>query len=93
MDQQRILLKCNYLIVPKNAGTLGTLVERANTLVFYVVKAAMEYSKSPSNPLQFGVGLVCNLFRVMNNVHPFVPLLFIVLVLCGVGWGALALVR
>ena len=46
-DQQRILLKCNYLIAPKNAGILVRAVLAANTAVFYVVKAAMEYSKSP----------------------------------------------
>ena len=77
----------------QNAGTLGTLVEGANTLVFYVVKAAMEYSKSPQNPLQLGIGLICNLFRVMNNVHPFIPLAFIALVLSGLGWATLALLK
>jgi hypothetical protein len=84
-DKQRILLKCNYLIVPENAGRLGQAVEAANTTVFYVVKAAMEYSKSPTNPLQWMVGLICNLFRLMNNVHPFIPMLFIVLVLLSTG--------
>ncbi len=55
-DRQRILLKCNYMIAPRNAGFLARAVLAANTGVFYVVKAAMEYSKSPKNPLQFGVG-------------------------------------
>lgn len=80
-DQQRILLKCNYLVVPENAGWLGRAVEAANTGVFYVVKASMEYSKSPANPLQFAVGLLCNLFRIMNNIHPVVPMLFIALMI------------
>jgi hypothetical protein len=84
-DQQRILLKCNYLIVPENAGKLGQAVEAANTAVFYVVKAAMEYSKSPKNPFERGVGLLCNLFRVMNNVHPFVPMLFLIAVAVSLG--------
>jgi hypothetical protein len=92
-DQQRMLLKCNYLIVPANAGRLGQAVEAANTGVFYVVKAAMEYSKSPSNPFQYGVGFLCNLFRLMNNVHPLVPMAFLLLVAgaCGAGIAALVM--
>jgi hypothetical protein len=86
-DQQRILLKCNYLVAPRNAVTATRALLGANTGVFYVVKAAMEYSKSPSNPAQFFVGLLCNLFRLMNNVHPLVPLAFLALVLAGAGWG------
>jgi hypothetical protein len=70
-DQQRILLKCNFLIAPPSSDMLARAVLGANTGVFYVVKAAMEYSKSPSNPPQFAVGLLCNLFRLLNNVHPF----------------------
>jgi len=86
-DQQRILLKCNFLISPQNADFLARAVLGANTAVFYVVKAAMEYSKSPRNPPQFAVGLLCNLFRLLNNVHPVVPLAFILLVLSAAGWG------
>jgi hypothetical protein len=92
-DQQRILLKCNYLVAPHNAGFLAQAVLAANTGVFYVVKAAMEYSKSPKNPPQFVVGLLCNLFRLLNNVHPFVPLALILLVLTAAGWGLLRLVQ
>jgi len=55
--------------------------------VFYVVKAAMEYSKSPKNPLQVFVGLLCNVFRVLNNVHPLVPLALIAAVVAGLCWG------
>jgi hypothetical protein len=86
-DQQRILLKCNYLIAPAGSAILGQAVLGANTGVFYVVKAAMEYSKSPSNPLQFVVGLFCNVFRLLNNVHPFVPFALILVVLAAGGYG------
>jgi len=86
-DKQRILLKCNYLIAPRNAGWLARATLGANTAVFFVVKAAMEYSKSPQNPAQIFVGLLCNVFRVMNNVHPLVPLAFIALVFAAAIWG------
>jgi len=91
-DQQRILLKCNYLIAPRDADFAAQAVLGANTAVFYVVKAAMEYSKSPKNAPQFAVGLLCNLFRLLNNVHPFVPLAFILLVLSAAGYGFYRLV-
>ena len=84
-DRQRILLKCNYLIAPRNAAGRTRAVLGANTAVFYVVKAAMEYSKSPSTPAQRAVGLLCNVFRLMNNVHPFVPLAFLLLVAAAAG--------
>lgn len=84
--EQRILLKCNYLVVPQNSGALGRVVEAMNTGVFYVVKAAMECSKSPRNPAQYAVGFLCNLFRVMNNVHPFVPLGFLGAVALAAGY-------
>ena len=90
-DQQRILLKCNYLVAPKNAAALGRAVMGANTAVFYVVKAAMEYSKSPKNVPQKAMGLLCNLFRLLNNIHPFVPMAFILLVVSLVVWGVLRL--
>jgi hypothetical protein len=92
-DRQRILLKCNFLIAPRNASGLTRTLLGANTAVFYVVKAAMEYSKSPGNPPQFAVGLLCNLFRVLNNVHPFVPLAFVVLAIVAAGWGIHLLAR
>lgn len=85
--QQRILLKCNYLVAPRDAGLMKSLVIGANTGVFYLVKAAMEYSKSPRNPAQRFVGLLCNVFRLLNNIHPFVPLLVTAAVLGGAGWG------
>jgi len=76
-DRQRILLKCNYLVTPRGAPVWKAVVGAANTAVFYVVKAAMEYSKSPSTPAQTVVGFLCNFFRRMNNVHPLVPFAFI----------------
>jgi hypothetical protein len=85
-DRQRILLKCNYLIAPRDAAVLTPALLGANTAVFYIVKAAMEYSKSPRNPVQFGVGLACNVARLLNNIHPLVPLALILLGLAGAGW-------
>ena len=85
-DRQRILLKCNYLVTPRNAALLGRAALAANTGVFYVVKSAMEYSKSPSTPPQVAVGLLCNLFRRLNNIHPLIPLAFIAAVLAALGW-------
>jgi hypothetical protein len=67
------------------------LVIAANTGVFYVVKAAMEYSKSPRTLPQIAVGFVCNAARSLNNLHPLLPLLLtLVLGVAGV-WGAVAL--
>ena len=85
--EQRILLKCNYLVAPRNAPITTRLLLGANTAVFYVVKAAMEYSKSPRNPLERAVGLVCNVARVLNNVHPLVPLALLALAIGGVVYG------
>ncbi len=86
-DQQRILLKCNYLVAPRNAVWLTKALLAANTGVFYVVKAAMEYSKSPKTPAQHVVGHICNVARVLNNIHPLVPLGLIAVLLAAAGWG------
>ena len=86
-DRQRILLKCNYLVTPRGAALLGRTALAANTGVFYVVKAAMEYSKSPSTPPQVAVGLLCNLFRRLNNIHPLVPLALIAATVGALGWA------
>ena len=91
-DRQRILLKCNYLITRRNAVLIGRAALAANTGVFYVVKAAMEYSKSPRTPLQVFVGLLCNLFRLLNNIHPTVPLVFIAAVFAALVVGLWRLV-
>lgn len=88
---QRILLKCNYLVAPAGAGWAARLVMAANTAVFYVVKAAMEYSKSPKTPVQKAVGLLCNVARSLNNVHPLLPLLIVFVLFVAATWGALSL--
>jgi len=86
-DRQRILLKCNYLVTRRGAALVGWAALAANTGVFYVVKAAMEYSKTPRTPPQVVVGLLCNLFRRLNNIHPLVPLAFIAAVVAALGWA------
>lgn len=86
-DQQRILLKCNYLIVPEKSPLLEHALWGMNTGVFYLVKSAMEYSKSPKNLPQRAVGLVCNLVRLMNNIHPLVPIAFVGMTVAAAIWG------
>jgi hypothetical protein len=86
-DRQRILLKCNYLITRRNSALPGRAALAANTGVFYVVKSAMEYSKSPRTPPQIAVGLLCNLFRWLNNIHPLIPLALIAAVVAALGWA------
>ena len=90
-DRQRILLKCNYLVTPRNAAVAGRAALAANTAVFYVVKSAMEYSKSPRTPAERAVGYLCNLFRRLNNVHPLIPLALVggtvAAALAGAVWG------
>ncbi|MBY0320146.1 MAG: hypothetical protein K2X72_15595 [Reyranella sp.] len=90
-DRQRILLKCNYLVTPRNAAVAGRTALAANTAVFYIVKSAMEYSKSPRTPAQRAVGFLCNLFRRLNNVHPLIPLALVggtaAAALAGAVWG------
>lgn len=89
-DRQRILLKCNYLVTPPNAAISARAALAANTAVFYVVKAAMEYSKSPRTPLQFAVGFLCNLFRRLNIIHPLIPLALVAGLLGGAIAGGVA---
>lgn len=86
-DRQRILLKCNYLVAPRNGGWAARAVLAANGGVFAVVKAAMEFSKSPKTLPQRGVGLLCNLFRLLNNLHPLVPLALIAALVAVAGFG------
>jgi hypothetical protein len=90
--EQRILLKCNYLLAPRDAKFTTRALLAANTGVFYAVKAAMEYSKSPRNPLQWGVGLLCNAARLLNNIHPLVPIVLLLLALLGAAYGIARLV-
>ena len=86
-DRQRILLKCNYLVTLPGGALFGRAALAANTAVFYVVKAAMEYSKSPRTPAQIAVGFVCNLFGRLNIVHPALPLAPVAGVLVAIGYG------
>ena len=86
-DRQRILLKCNYLVAPKNAVWLTRALDAANTGVFYTVKAAMQYSRSPQSPAQHVVGWLCNVMRLLNNIHPLVPIALILLLLIALGRG------
>lgn len=88
---QRILLKCNYLVAPRRAGWAVGLALAANTGVFYVVKAAMEYSKSPTTPSQVVVGWICNAARRLNNVHPVLPLGAFVALVGATVWGIVTL--
>lgn len=68
------------------AGEAGlTAIPHAG--VFYVVKAAMEYSKSPRTLPQAAVGFLCNLFRRLNNIHPLVPLALIAVLVAALGWA------
>ncbi len=89
---QRILLKCNYLVTAPGASLRGRAALGANTAVFYVVKAAMEYSKSPRTPPQKAVGYLCNLFRRLNIVHPLIPLALVAAVAAGIAGGLAILV-
>ena len=91
-DRQRILLKCNYLVTPPNAAVAGWGALAANTTVFYVVKAAMEYSKSPRTPPQHVVGMLCNLFRRLNNIHPLIPLAVVTGLIAALGGAIVATV-
>ncbi len=65
----RILLKCNYYLEHNEPSWLKSLGIWLNKIVFYVVKAAMEYSKSPKTFPQRVIGYFCNLLRRLNNVH------------------------
>ncbi|MEY4681617.1 MAG: hypothetical protein RLZZ276_3266 [Pseudomonadota bacterium] len=92
-DRQRILLKCNYLVALPGSGAAARVAMLANTTVFYVVKAAMEYSKSPRTPAQRAVGHLCNLFRRLNIVHPALPAALVAgpaVLAAAAGWLALA---
>jgi hypothetical protein len=76
----RILLKCNYYIDHYRFAPYRWLGIGANIAVFYVVKMAMEFSKSPKSLSQKCVGYLCNLFRSLNNLNPAAPLILVALV-------------
>jgi hypothetical protein len=88
-DRQRILLKCNYLVAPPNARLATRALLAANLGVFYVVKAAMEYSKSPCTPTQHVVGWICNAARLLNNIYPLVPIGLVAAALGAAAWAVL----
>lgn len=77
----RILLKCNYYVDHTGVGLCRRFGIALNVSVFYVVKAAMEYSKSPRTPSQRLIGAMCNLFRRLNNVSPAAPVVLVLAVL------------
>jgi len=91
-DRQRILLKCNYLVTPPNAAVAEWGALATNTAVFYVVKAAMEYSKSPRTLPQRAVGLLCNVFRRLNIIHPLIPLAVVAGLIAALGGAIVATV-
>ena len=52
----------------------------------------MEYSKSPRTPPQHVVGMLCNLFRRLNNIHPLIPLAVVAGLIAALGWVIVATV-
>jgi hypothetical protein len=77
----RILLKINYLVCPKCSSFYTKFIILLNTIVFYIVKSCMEYSKSPKNIFQYIIGFFCNLFRVVNNISVYLTFLLIIFLL------------
>lgn len=77
----RILLKCNYYVDHSGLSFWRRLGIGLNVAVFYSVKAAMEYSKSPKTVFQRCVGLMCNVVRRLNNLSPAAPIVLLVGVL------------
>lgn len=69
----RVLLKCNYYIDHTGFAPYRQMGIWANLGVFYTVRAAMEYSKSPRTWIQRQIGRACNFFRVVNNVNAAAP--------------------
>ena len=77
----RILLKLNYLVCPKCSKMYTEFVIFINYIIFSFVKICMEYSKSPQTPLQYFIGFFCNLFRIVNNINPYLTILLIIILL------------
>lgn len=69
----RVLLKCNYYVDHTGSALYRKFGILLNLAVFYSVRAAMEYSKSPKTILQKQIGIACNFFRRLNNLNPAVP--------------------
>jgi hypothetical protein len=51
----------------------------------------MEFSKSLETPLQYAVGYLCNAMRLLNNIHPLVPILLAIALLTTAGFGLASL--
>lgn len=77
----RILLKINYVICPNCSSFYTNFIILINYVVFYVVKACMEYSKSPKTWFQYIIGFLCNLFRLVNNISVYLTLLLVICLL------------
>jgi len=75
LNDTRILLKINYLVCPKCSVAYAKFVIWLNWTVFYIVKSAMEFSKSPKTPAQYFIGFFCNLYRVANNISVWMSVL------------------
>jgi len=75
INDTRILLKINYLVCPKCSEAYARFVIWLNWTVFYIVKSAMEFSKSPKTPAQYFIGFFCNLYRVANNISVWMSVL------------------
>ena len=67
-SSERVLLKCNYLIGNPNQNPFLWVSLKLNNFIFFVVKASMEYSKSPKTLGQRMVGRICNWARLINNI-------------------------
>jgi hypothetical protein len=77
----RLVLKLNYIVCPECTNIYEKMIIFVNKLIYYVVKASMEYSKSPRNIFQRIVGIMCNLFRSINNIHPALNIVAILSIL------------
>ncbi len=80
-DSTRILLKINYLVCPNCTSLYKKMVINFNTLVFYIVKTSMEYSKSPKNVFQKIIGFFCNFFRKINSYNPLLAIIVFFVIL------------
>jgi hypothetical protein len=82
INDTRILLKINYIVCPECSMPLKKSIIFLNSLVFYIVKASMEYSKNPETISQKIIGFFCNFFRHINNISVYLTL-FVVCILFG----------
>lgn len=81
LEDTRIVLKLNYIVCPDCTPMYSDSLIYFNAFIFHIVKACMEYSKSPKTIFQTFIGFFCNLFRIANNIHViFTFLLFVLLI-------------